>query len=105
MCLRWCRAWSGACSEFWATRSEATIDHGSEQREAAKRARIEIAKATDLEERTIGTEPTVKQVETVHDLWQAFGWSQATISRNGPYIGGHLAFYFKLNFKQVYDVL
>ena len=27
------------------------------------------------------------------------------ISRNGPYIGGHLAFYFKLNFKQVYDVL
>ena len=27
------------------------------------------------------------------------------ISRNGPYIGGHLAFYFKLNFKQVYNVL
>ena len=27
------------------------------------------------------------------------------ISRNGPYIGGHLAFYFKLNFKQVYTVL
>eukprot|EP00731_Ephydatia_muelleri_P003208 Em0001g3208a len=54
------------------------LSTGSEQREAAKRARIEIAKATDLEERTIGTEPTVKQVETVHDLWQAFGWSQAT---------------------------
>ena len=28
-----------------------------------------------------------------------------SISRNGPYIGGHLAFYFKLNFKQVYNVL
>ena len=27
------------------------------------------------------------------------------ISRIGPYIGGHLAFYFKLNFKQVYNVL
>eukprot|EP00731_Ephydatia_muelleri_P007924 Em0004g262a len=54
------------------------LSTGSEQREAAKRARIEIAKATDLEERTIGTEPTIKQVETVHDLWQAFGWSQAT---------------------------
>ena len=27
------------------------------------------------------------------------------ISRNGPYIGGHLAFYFKLNFKQLYNVL
>ena len=27
------------------------------------------------------------------------------ISRNGPYIGGHLAFYFKLNFKQIYNVL
>ena len=27
------------------------------------------------------------------------------ISRNGPYIGGHLAFYFKLNFKHVYNVL
>ena len=27
------------------------------------------------------------------------------ISRNGPYIGGHLAFYFKSNFKQVYNVL
>ena len=23
----------------------------------------------------------------------------SVISRNGPYIGGHLAFYFKLNFK------
>ena len=54
------------------------LSTGSEQREAAKRARIEIAKTTDLEERTIGTEPTIKQVETVHDLWQAFGWSQAT---------------------------
>ena len=29
----------------------------------------------------------------------------SAISRNGPYIGGHLAFYFKLNFKQVYNVL
>ena len=54
------------------------LSTGSEQREAAKRARIEIAKATELEERTIGTEPTIKQVETVHDLWQGFGWSQAT---------------------------
>ena len=27
------------------------------------------------------------------------------ISRNGPYIGGHLAFYFKLNLKQVYNAL
>ena len=27
------------------------------------------------------------------------------ISRNGPYIGGHLAFYFKFNFKHVYNVL
>ena len=27
------------------------------------------------------------------------------ISRNGPYIGGHLAFFFKLNFKPVYNVL
>ena len=55
------------------------LSTGCEQREAAKRARIEIAKATtELEERTIGTEPTIKQVETVHDLWQAFGWSQAT---------------------------
>ena len=27
------------------------------------------------------------------------------ISRNGPYIGGHLAFYFKLNVIQVYNVL
>ena len=50
----------------------------SKEKQLAKRARIEIAKATDLEERTIGTEPTIKQVETVHDLWQAFGWSQAT---------------------------
>ena len=31
--------------------------------------------------------------------------SMSLISRNGPYIGGHLAFYFKLNFKQVYNVL
>ena len=23
-------------------------------------------------------EPTIKQVEIVNDLWQAFGWSQAT---------------------------
>ena len=23
-------------------------------------------------------EPTIKQVETVHYLWQVFGWSQAT---------------------------
>ena len=43
-----------------------------------KRARIEIAKATELEERIIVTEPMIKQVETMHDLWQAFGWSQAT---------------------------
>ena len=27
------------------------------------------------------------------------------ISRYGPYIGSHLAFYFKLNVKQVYNVL
>ena len=26
------------------------------------------------------------------------------IWRNGPYIGGHLAFYFKLNFKHVYNL-
>ena len=31
--------------------------------------------------------------------------SRGRKSRNGPYIGGHLAFYFKLNFKQVYNVL
>ena len=49
------------------------LSTGSEQRDAAKRARIEIAKATEQEERTIGTEPSIKQVETVHDLWQAFG--------------------------------
>ena len=30
---------------------------------------------------------------------------QYIISRNGPYIGGHLAFYFKLNVIQVYKVL
>ena len=54
------------------------LSTGSEQRDAAKRARIEIAKATEQEERTIGTEPSIKQVESVHDLWQAFGWSQAT---------------------------
>ena len=54
------------------------LSTGSEQRDAAKRARIETAKATEQEERTIGTEPSIKQVETVHDLWQAFGWSQAT---------------------------
>ena len=27
------------------------------------------------------------------------------IWRNGPYIGGHLAFFFKLNFKHVYNLL
>ena len=40
--------------------------------------------------------------------WQtdlAAGRAGLRISRNGPYIGGHLAFYFKLNFKQVYNVL
>ena len=26
------------------------------------------------------------------------------IWRNGPYIGGHLALYFKLNFKHVYNL-
>ena len=26
------------------------------------------------------------------------------IWRNGPYIGGHLAFFFKLNFKHVYNL-
>ena len=31
--------------------------------------------------------------EFVHFIW-----------RNGPYIGGHLAFYFKLNFKHVYNL-
>ena len=46
--------------------------------EAAKRARIEIAKATEQGEGTLVAEPTIKLVETVHDLWQAFGWSQAT---------------------------
>lgn len=45
---------------------------GSEQREAAKRARIEIAKAREQEEGTIVVEPTIKQVETMDDLWQAF---------------------------------
>ena len=49
------------------------LSTGSELRDAAKRARIEIAKATEQEKRTIGTEPSIKQVETVHDLWQAFG--------------------------------
>eukprot|EP00731_Ephydatia_muelleri_P032085 Em0023g592a len=67
-----------ALAQSSGQRGPKRLSTGSEQREAAKRARIEIAKATELEERTIGTEPTIKQVETVHDLWQAFEWSQAT---------------------------
>ena len=43
------------------------------------------------------------QCVTVRVLFTLDGY--LTISRNGPYKGGHLAFYFKLNFKQVYNVL
>ena len=30
--------------------------------------------------------------------------ARLNIWRNGPYIGGHLAFFFKLNFKHVYNL-
>ncbi|KAL5510133.1 hypothetical protein EMCRGX_G005624 [Ephydatia muelleri] len=50
-----------ALAQSSGQRGPKRLSTGSEQREAAKRARIEIAKATELEERTIGTEPTIKQ--------------------------------------------
>ena len=52
-------------------------------------------------------EPLLKFYRIPPDLNKRALWLRVLhlISRNGPYIGGHLAFYFKLNFKQGYNVL
>ena len=52
--------------------------------------------------------PTSTYNNTLTVAGRAYGMYRCTvttISRNRPYIGGHLAFFFKLNFKQVYNVL
>ena len=62
--------------------------------------------------RVVAEEIGDRDKDTMHPLKRNVQISVASslvkkwhISRNGPYIGGHLAFYFKLNCKQVYNVL
>ena len=51
------------------------------EREAAKRARMEISKSVELEESD--TDPTVKPFHNINDLWEAFGLSEATKKKQG----------------------
>ena len=53
------------------TNSTAERDHI--EREAAKRARMEITKSVELEESTSN-----ELLQNTNDLWEAFGWSEAT---------------------------
>ena len=42
------------------------------ERKAAKRARIKIFKSVESED------PPMKILQSVNDLWEAFGWNEAT---------------------------
>ena len=53
MCLRWCIEPGVALTRSTGQRGPKRLSTDSEQRKAAKRARIDIAKATEVEERTI----------------------------------------------------
>ena len=63
---------SGTCSNDW-TSNPAKAEKDRLEREAAKRARMEITKSVELEEGTSN-----KLLQNTNDLWEAFGWSEAT---------------------------
>ena len=93
LCGSSCKRWGCACDGIepavalarttgqWGplkrslTNSAAERDHL--EREAAKRAKIEISKSVELE--GTNTDPTMKQpLQNINDLWEAFGWSEGT---------------------------